>query len=79
MNDLDIQELKNRDKVSELYKTCDSKLNEITQLNSLYRKELERLINEDDTNSFIVMSNMKQMLPGLENALHTLNVYNPSK
>ena len=77
MNDLDIQELKNRGQVAELYKECDVKLNEIKQVTLLYRKELERLINEGPDSSFIVMSNMKQMIPGLENALHTLNTYKP--
>lgn len=79
MNDLDIQELKNRGEVAELYKECSDKLEEIQQVTSLYRKELERLINQDPDSSFIVMSNMKGMLPGLENALHTLGIYKPSK
>ena len=72
-----MQELKNRGQVAELYKECDIKLNEIKLVTLLYRKELERLINEDPDSSFIVMSNMKQMLPGLEKALNTLNIYKP--
>ena len=73
MNDLDIQQLKQRSEVGELYNQADDQIFQMERLLREYKRHLDQQLNEECT--AVAKSKINDMLPGLEQAANTLRVY----